>query len=112
MARAQRICPKPGCPKPASGRYCDKHNREYERARGTAHARGYGTEHQRRRTSWAQRVATGTVKCWRCGERINAGDEWDLGHDDEDRTITRGPEHARTCNRSAAGRRAHQLDRL
>ena len=29
---------------------------------------------------------------------------WDLGHDDYDRSIYRGPEHAR-CNRSAAASR-------
>ena len=34
MARAKRICPKPGCPHVAVGRYCPQHNREYEAKRG------------------------------------------------------------------------------
>jgi hypothetical protein len=33
-----------------------------------------------------------------------ADEPWDLGHDDHDRSITRGPEHRDRCNRAAAGR--------
>lgn len=106
MPRARRICPKPGCPKPAAGRYCEQHNREYEQARGTSTARGYDQAHRARRAAWATHVSRGLVTCWRCGQPIEAGAPWDLGHDDHDRNITRGPEHA-TCNRSAAGRSAH-----
>lgn len=40
MARAKRICPRPGCSRPAVGRYCPEHNKEYDRSRGTATARG------------------------------------------------------------------------
>ena len=106
MARAKRICPKPGCPHVAVGRYCPQHNREYEAKRGTSTARGYDQAHRARRAAWAAHVSRGLVTCWRCGQPIEAGSAWDLGHDDHDRTITRGPEHA-TCNRSAAGRAAH-----
>jgi hypothetical protein len=49
-------------------------------------------------------VAAGRVKCWRCGERIDPGSDWHLGHDDENRSRYRGPEHAR-CNTATAGRR-------
>lgn len=106
MARAKRICPKPGCPHVAVGRYCPQHNREYEAKRGTSTARGYDQAHRARRAAWVTHVSRGLVTCWRCGQPIEAGSAWDLGHDDHDRTITRGPEHA-TCNRSAAGRSAH-----
>jgi hypothetical protein len=45
---------------------------------------GYGLEHRELREQWAQRVATGTVRCakrW-CGELIHHNEAWDLGHDD------------------------------
>jgi len=64
-------------------------------------ARGYGHEHQQRRERLAPKVATGTVRCARCGELIAAGERWDLGHDDHDRSRYTGPEHAR-CNRATA----------
>jgi hypothetical protein len=50
-------------------------------------------------------VLQGRVTCWRCGEPILPTDEWDLGHDDNDRSITKGPEHANRCNRSTAAKR-------
>ena len=106
MARAKRICPKPGCPHVAVGRYCPQHNREYEAKRGTKLERGYDARFRELRRIALDKVSAGGVNCWRCGKPIEAGAPFDLGHDDHDRTITRGPEHA-TCNRSAAGRSAH-----
>ena len=82
---------------------CLEHRRAREAARGTTAERGYGSQHQAERQRWLPLVKAGRVNCWRCGERIEPGDEFDLGHDDYDRRITRGPEHARRCNRAAAG---------
>lgn len=87
---------------------CEDHARLTEVARGTRQARGYDAAHDRLRRRWAPRVARGVVDCWRCGERITPGQPWDVGHDDVDRAITRGPEHADRCNRAAGGRAAHQ----
>ena len=58
-------------------------------------ARGYGGNHQKLRREWAPLVATGTVRCWRCGYLILPSQAWDLGHDDADPTkkTYRGPEH-------------------
>lgn len=71
----------------------------------TTAARGYGHHHQQRRRRWQQRINRGElVTCWRCGHPIQPGQPWDLGHDDHDRTITRGPEHQH-CNRATASRR-------
>jgi len=65
--------------------------------------------HPQRRAALAKQMARdGYLTCWRCGERIPGGNEWHLGHDDFDRSITRGPEHA-LCNLSAAGKSAHGL---
>ncbi len=72
--------------------------------RRTTTERGYGAAHQRLRGRWAPKVAAGLVNCWRCGKPIAPDDEWDLGHDDEDRSITRGPE-CLPCNRGTASRR-------
>ena len=65
---------------------------------------GYGNAHQRLRAAWAPTVALGRTVCWRCGRRIRVGQPWDLGHDDRDRRIYRGPEH-RACNRGEPWRR-------
>lgn len=67
-------------------------------------ARGYGAKHQRLRRKWKPKVERGEVACWRCGKLIIPGQPWDLGHDDRDRTVTNGPEHA-TCNRATASHR-------
>ena len=109
MARAKRICPRPGCPRPAVGRYCPEHNKEYDRSRGTTTARGYGHDHQKARAEWAERVKRGGICCQRCGGPITPGEPWHLDHDDHDRTRYLGPSHAR-CNNAAGGRRAHLYD--
>lgn len=111
MARAMRPCLEDGCPRPVprGTTRCPAHARARDRARGTRQARGYGRDHDRLRRALAPLVDTGRATCWRCGLPIAPGEPWDLGHDDHDRTITRGPEHAYTCNRSAAGRASHGL---
>lgn len=102
-----KVCAEPGCPQLVAGGRCVTHARAAEKRRGSRQQRGYDATHDRLRAEWAPKVATGTVKCWRCGRLIPAGSAWDLGHDDHDRRIYRGPEHI-TCNRSAAGKAAHQ----
>lgn len=65
---------------------------------------GYGYDHRKIRAGLEDQMRRdGYLTCWRCGEPIHPGDEWHLGHDDHDRTIWRGPEHARKCNLRAAG---------
>lgn len=75
------------------------------RGKAKTSLRGYGTRHQKIRKTWAPRVATGTVKCARCGKLIERGEPWDLGHDDYDRDRYTGPEHRR-CNRATTGRQS------
>jgi len=70
--------------------------------RGSTSRRGYGTKHQRIRASWSPKVAAGLVNCARCGQPIEPGRPWDLGHTD-DRAGWTGPEH-RVCNRRVGGR--------
>jgi len=106
MARAKRICAKTDCPTPASGRYCPAHNREYEQQRGSSNQRGYGASHQALRRAFIPEHQAGTLTCWRCTQPITADEPFDLGHDDIDRAMYRGPEHVR-CNRSEGGRQAH-----
>jgi hypothetical protein len=65
----------------------------------------YGHAHRKERKRLEPIVARGETICWRCGELIPAHDVsraryvWDLGHDDDDPSVTRGPEH-RECNRA------------
>lgn len=83
---------------------CSTCNRKRDAARGTRQERGYDAGYDRERRYWEKVFAAGLhVTCWRCGEQI-ADEEWHLGHDDHDRSVVRGPEHARRCNLSAAGR--------
>lgn len=103
-----RVCSSPGCPAliPTAGK-CAEHQREADQRRGTRQARGYDNNHDRLRKSWVPTVKSGQVNCWRCGQRIDPNEPWDLGHDDNDRSKYRGPEHANRCNRAAAGRKSH-----
>jgi len=107
------LCSVFGCFEVASrGGRCPEHARDKERQRKTSSQRGYGGKHQAERAEWQARLDAGEViLCWRCAEPIPRDPaEWDLGHDDDDRNIIRGPEHARRCNRAAAGRHAHRKD--
>lgn len=70
-------------------------------------ARGYGAQHQGKRAALAPTVDAGLAVCWRCGRPITPGTPWDLGHDDTDRTVYRGPEHRGPCNRAAGARKAN-----
>lgn len=64
--------------------------------------RGYGAAHKRERARWAPKVDAGLVNCARCGQPLEPGRPWDLGHND-DRKTYRGPEHPNSCNRRAGG---------
>lgn len=99
---AKRVCSTPGCPNLSDKPRCLKHRREHERARGSRHERGYGSDHDAERARWAPLVATGNVKCWRCNEYLPADQPWDLGHRD-DRSGYAGPE-CTSCNRATAAR--------
>ena len=109
MAESWRVCPTRGCPEyiPASSRYCPKHARAHDKARGTKRERGYDKSFQAERRVWVEMVATGEVNCWRCLKPIPPGGDFHLGHDDRDRSIIRGPECPH-CNLSAAGKSAHR----
>jgi hypothetical protein len=76
------------------------------RLRGTTSERGYGYDWQQKREEVGLAVAAGLAICWRCREPIKAGQPWDLGHDDLDRSIIRGPEHARAADCPMGGNRA------
>ncbi len=73
-----------------------------KRKRTTAE-RGYGQEHRKQREALVPIVQAGKATCWRCKLPISPLANWDLGHDDDDRTQYRGPEHV-SCNRAAGGR--------
>lgn len=112
MPRAPKACAFPDCEERVVGRtHCPEHaatmGRFRDLRRGTPAERGYDHAHRKERQRWEPMVARGLVDCWRCGERIipdpsQVGGGWDLGHN-ADRTAWLGPEHARQCNRSAAG---------
>ena len=106
MPRAKRICPRPGCPNAADGRYCPTHNAEYEAKRGSANSRGYNADHRQLRNQWAPKVDAGQVNCARCGTLIKPGRPWALDHSD-DRASYLGPSH-KHCNDAAGGKAAHR----
>lgn len=67
----------------------------------------YRYRHQQERKRWAREVEAGTAYCWRCGIWLPPGQPWDLGHDDRDPTVYRGPE-CRPCNRGTAAVRGNK----
>lgn len=96
---SRKVCAVPGCPTISEQSRCPEHRRP------NSNARGYGHAHRTQAQAWRARVAAGEhVTCWRCGQPITDPTDLDLGHDDLDRSITRGPEHAAACNRSTAGK--------
>ena len=102
-----RICAKRGCPAITDQRQCPTHRAEADRARGTRKQRGYDSAFDAERKVWVRMVETGEVNCWRCLKPILPDAPFDLGHDDDNRAIVRGPEHP-GCNRSAAGKASHR----
>ena len=73
--------------------------------------RGYGQAHRTRRRAIAPMVKAGIVRCARCGEPIEPGTPWDLGHvDGTEWKIYSGPEHRR-CNRQTTYHRLRKVSR-
>ncbi len=68
----------------------------------------YGTQHRKLREQWAKVVDAGQANCWRCGRWLNPEQPWDLGHDDRDPNVYRGPE-CRSCNRGTAAVRGNKM---
>lgn len=107
MTDACRICAARGCPRITESSHCPEHARAKDRARGTKTERGYGKEFQAERKVWVRMVAEGVVNCWRCLKLIPPDGDFHLGHDENDRTVIRGPE-CPSCNLSAAGKASHR----
>lgn len=99
-----KICARPGCPAITVASLCTKHAREADKARGSREQRGYDHAHRMFRKAFIPEHQAGTLICWRCREVIPPDEPFDLGHDDNDRTIYRGAEHQR-CNRATNGRK-------
>lgn len=73
----------------------------------TSVEKGYDWQHKLLRAEFMDRMKRGErFDCWRCDVRIDPSLPWDLGHDDEDRTVYRGPEHV-GCNRGKSPRPAY-----
>lgn len=95
-------------------RWRTKQPTEADRAR----AKDYNSaEYKRTARALAVLVESGNGFCWRCRGWINPEPRdrygrrlWHVGHDDNDRTIIRGPEHGR-CNTSSAARKGNAMQR-
>lgn len=76
-------------------------------SKGSSAHRGYGYHHRKLRAELQPHIDAGEAICWRCRQPIHPGTPWDLGHDDDDRNIYRGPEH-QGCNRGSAATRGNR----
>ena len=100
---AKKPCAEPGCPRLVHTTRCPTHTRARDKARGTRQQRGYDNDHDKLRATYVAQLRAGhTLTCWRCTGDITTEADLHVGHDDHDRSITRGPEH-RLCNLRAAG---------
>lgn len=80
---------------------------------GSTTARGYGAPHQQERARVKRDlVDKGLAYCWRCGGWIDPAMPWDLGHDDHDRSVYRGPEHRGLECPKGGNRATQRRDRL
>jgi hypothetical protein len=70
--------------------------------------RGYDAAHRKRRERERTIVEVGNAICWRCNKPIAPDADWDLGHDDNDRTKYMGPEHV-ACNRATSTHKAMKV---
>jgi hypothetical protein len=61
--------------------------------------RGYGLAHTKLRKRLEPLIRSGRAVCARCGKRIAPQENWDLDHNDYDRSRYLGPSHRR-CNRA------------
>lgn len=68
-------------------------------------------QHRAARAAFTVLIATGRGICWRCQRPIppgTPGRAWNVGHDDDQVDLIRGPEHTR-CNKSAAARKGARI---
>ena len=101
-----RVCLEPGCPTLTERSRCRECERAKDKARGTRQERGYGAEHEALARDYQRRMDNGErFTCWRCGDPLGTvrGRDWQLGHDDLDRSKYRGPE-CPGCNLATFGR--------
>lgn len=82
-----------------------------DEARGRRQQRGYDVDYDRKHREWQRRLDAGErVTCWRCAEQGKphtvdpTPGQWHLGHDNQDRSIIRGPQ-CPGSNLADAGRR-------
>ena len=104
-----KVCLEPGCGSLTKRTRCRDHERAKDKARGTRAERGYGAEHEALAREYQQRMDQGErFTCWRCDKPLGArrGIDWQLGHDDQDRSKYRGPE-CPPCNLATSGRSSH-----
>ena len=91
LRRAARTRTRKQTPKtPAQIMRERERERRRKRKRPSTNARGYGTEHQARRRRIEKIVKSGLAICARCGRAILPTQDWDLGHDDLDRSLYSG----------------------
>lgn len=87
------------CGTPTKGTRCRTHERARDRARGSAHERGYGRQHQDARRALKRLLPADCA--YGCGRRLDPEGDWVAAHVEDGNPSAGWQASCRSCNELA-----------